>query len=68
MSIATKITVSDYDEMMKHYLKIYLLDPNLTDRSTYLLPGAMTSECQKGDKAQRRLDYISEKLCFPMTL
>lgn len=30
--------------MMKHYLKIYVLDPNLTDRSTYLLPGAMTSE------------------------
>lgn len=29
---------------MKYYLKIYLLDPNLTDRSTYLFPGAVTSE------------------------
>lgn len=29
---------------MKHFLKIYLLDPNLTDRSTYLLPAAVTSE------------------------
>ena len=43
-SIATKITVSDKDEMMKHYLRINLLDPNLTDRSTDPFPGATTSE------------------------
>lgn len=30
--------------MMKHYLKIYLLDLNLTDRSIYLLPGATASD------------------------
>lgn len=44
VSIATKITASDKDEMMKPYLRINLLDPNLTDRPTDPFPGAMMSE------------------------
>jgi len=44
VSTATKITVSDKDEMMKHYLRINLLDSYLSDSSTDPFPSPTMSE------------------------
>lgn len=47
VSIATKITVSDNDVTMKWHLRINLLDPNLTERSTDPFPDAMSHYSRK---------------------